>query len=147
VSKTKEQEGVGVGKSSLKFGHWRRKEQAKYKAFLRKYYFIMKDSMLRYHYRIFTKMAEEIGTRNAIQCKSHHQKMLTKANNSIESLIFTPDSIDHPVIVEGLPQANNHSAILEGVSKVETTSDIPWFMVETSGRIVVVIDDRFMNSF
>lgn len=43
----------------------------------------MRSSLLRYHYKIFTTMAEAIGTRDAVQCKSHHQKMLTKVNRCL----------------------------------------------------------------
>lgn len=63
----------------------------------------MRSSLLRYHYRIFTTMAEEIGSRNAVQCKSHHQKMLKKANYCIENLIFTESDLSSPIRVgEGL---------------------------------------------
>lgn len=48
-------------------------------------------------------MAEEIGSRNAVQCKSHHQKMLKKANYCIENLIFTESDLSSPIKVgEGL---------------------------------------------
>jgi hypothetical protein len=63
----------------------------------------MRSSLLRYHYRIFTTMAIEIGTRNAVQCKSHHQKMLKKANYIVENLIFPESDLSSPIKVgEGL---------------------------------------------
>lgn len=67
----------------IRYGHWKESENLKYKQFLRENYFIIKNGLLRYHYRIFFKMALRIGTRNAVQCKSHHQKMLNKYNNCI----------------------------------------------------------------
>jgi hypothetical protein len=48
----------------------------------------MRDTGLRYHYRIFNQMAEFLKTRNSMQCKSHHQKMLKKNDNCIENIIF-----------------------------------------------------------
>jgi hypothetical protein len=48
-------------------------------------------------------MAIEIGTRNAVQCKSHHQKMLKKANYIVENLIFPESDLSSPIKVgEGL---------------------------------------------
>jgi hypothetical protein len=48
-------------------------------------------------------MAQEIGTRSAVQCKSHHQKMLKKVNYCIENLIFTEADLSSPIKVgEGL---------------------------------------------
>lgn len=88
-------------------GHWRKHEQVKYVLFLRRYFYIMKSGLLRYHYRIFTKMAEDIGTRDAVQCKSHHQKILKKFNYRIEKLIFGQEIVPGPVII-GKGEDGNH---------------------------------------
>ena len=53
----KEQRKAKEGLRSRR-GHWRSHEQLKYIQFIRKYYYIMRSSLLRYHYRIFTTMAE-----------------------------------------------------------------------------------------
>lgn len=60
------------------FGRWTPEEQNKYIEFMRKHYYIMRSSQLRYHHRIFNDMADYIGTRTSNQCKSHHQKMMQK---------------------------------------------------------------------
>ena len=62
----------------LNKGHWRPEENKKYHWFLEMYskHFIMKQ--LRRMDKIFKTMAEFIGTREAEQCRSHHQKMEKK---------------------------------------------------------------------
>lgn len=67
----------------------------------------MKSELLRYHYKIFTKMSEEIGTRTAVQCKSHHQKVLKKVNLQLEKLIFSECDLNGPIIV-GQGEQGNH---------------------------------------
>ena len=62
----------------LNKGHWLQEENKKYHWFLEIYskHFIMKQ--LRRMDKIFKTMAEFIGTREAEQCRSHHQKMEKK---------------------------------------------------------------------
>jgi len=40
----------------------------------------MKNPELRIELQIFKRMSNYIGSRDAIQCKSHHQKMLMRNN-------------------------------------------------------------------
>jgi hypothetical protein len=47
----------------------------------------MKNAELRAEFQIFKKMASFIRSRDAIQCKSHHQKMLMKNGNSLERIL------------------------------------------------------------
>lgn len=47
----------------------------------------MKNAELRAEFQIFKKMANCIRSRDAIQCKSHHQKMLMKNENSLERIL------------------------------------------------------------
>jgi len=44
-------------KPIIRYGHWGRSENLKYKQFLRENYHIIKNLSLRYHCRIFIKMA------------------------------------------------------------------------------------------
>ena len=56
-------------------GHWSQEEKKRYHLFLERYskHFIMKQ--LRRMDKIFKVMADFIGSREAEQCRSHHQKM------------------------------------------------------------------------
>lgn len=128
-------------------GHWRRVEQAKYVQFIRKYYFIMRSSLLRYHYKIFNTMAEEIGSRNAVQCKSHHQKMLKKFNYSIEKLIFSEEDLRAPIRVGDGLEGNHMESVKKGIENVETNEKIPYFIIQAGQKTLIVLDDRFIANY
>ncbi len=130
-----------------KRGHWRRVEQAKYVQFIRKYYFIMRSSLLRYHYKIFNTMAEEIGSRNAVQCKSHHQKMLKKFNYSIQKLIFSEEDLKAPIRVGDGLEGNHMESVKKGIENVETNERIPYFIIQAGQKTLIVLDDRFIANY
>ena len=67
-------------------GHWSEDEQKKYYIFLERYHDKFSDKKCRRHDKIFRIMAEFIGTREADQCRSHHQK-IEKKYHSFEDII------------------------------------------------------------
>ena len=42
---------------------------------------LISNEKMRRRRKIFEKMSEEVKTRNAIQCRSHHQKVVAKYNS------------------------------------------------------------------
>lgn len=105
----------------------------------------MRSNLLRYHYRIFTTMAQEIGTRNAVQCKSHHQKMLKKVNYCIENLLFIDKNDSTPIkLGEGQDMGNHYESIKHGIKNVKTNEKMPFIVVQASQKVLIVLDDRFI---
>jgi hypothetical protein len=114
-------------------GHWKSSEQQCYTAFLRKNYHIMRSSRLRYHYKIFNAMAEEVGTRTSAQCKSHHQKMLKRADNRLENLLLADQG---PIPTPGLQQND----LRRMTDQITTNRTNPYFMVHFGNKLLIVVD-------
>ena len=128
------------GDKSFSRGHWKPCEQECYTAFLRKNYHIMRSSRLRYHYKIFNAMAEEVGTRTSAQCKSHHQKMLKRADNRLENLLISNEG--------PAPQPDIQQNDLRRMTdQITTNRTNPYFMLHFGNKLLIVIDDRFVGSY
>lgn len=56
-------------------GHWNEKERLKYTVFIGFFKTLLEDPELKKEARIYEMMSDMIITRNASQCRSHHQKM------------------------------------------------------------------------
>ena len=60
------------------FGHWNVEENKRYHWFLEVHFSHFMNRSMRRMDRIFTLMAKFVSTREAEQCRSHHQKMEKK---------------------------------------------------------------------
>ena len=95
-----------TGASTKKSGHWTNEENKRYHWFLELYnsYFVNKHR--RRTEKIFKTMETFIGTREAEQCRSHHQKMEKKYKNfkqillHLRNLHYATD--DHTSVAEDL---------------------------------------------
>ena len=82
VAKTEDQ--IGGGK---KTGHWSFEENKKYHWFLELYNHHFVNKQMRRADRIFKTMEKFVGTREAEQCRSHHQKMEKKYKSFKQILV------------------------------------------------------------
>lgn len=82
ISSTKKSK-FSVGKRN---GIWTLVESEKYKNFLKRYRTIFLEHRLRRCNQIFVKMSEKLKSREPLQCRSHHQKMLKK-HRTIDQII------------------------------------------------------------
>ena len=71
----------------MKFGHWGLEENKKYHWFLELYNSHFMNKHMRRMDKIFKTMANFIGSREAEQCRSHHQKMEKKYHSFSKILI------------------------------------------------------------
>ena len=78
----------GINSEDRKKGHWSNVENKRYHWFLEIYHnhFIVKEK--RRLDKIFKTMAIFIGTREAEQCRSHHQKMEKKYNTFANMILY-----------------------------------------------------------
>jgi Fe-S cluster biosynthesis and repair protein YggX len=68
----------------------------------------MKNALLRAEFQIFKKMSACVGSRDAIQCKSHHQKMLMRNDNKLERIIAQAGAEEKQTTPEYLFREQKH---------------------------------------
>lgn len=76
-----------------KIKRWSKEECQIYDDFIRKYDTIMADSTSKRMTKIFLYMAKFIETKNASQCRSHHQKFYPKVKEAMEKEGFIPSKL------------------------------------------------------
>ena len=74
----KKREGDRAGKEHLQRGHWKQEENKRYHWFLELHSSHFLNRHMRRMDKIFKTMEKFVGTREAEQCRSHHQKMEKK---------------------------------------------------------------------
>lgn len=85
-------------------------------------------------------MSSFIGSRNPIQCKSHHQKMLIRNRNKLESIIQLAGTNSESTAPEYLYREQKNGLMEEHLSKIETSEELPYFMIKLAQRLLIVID-------
>ena len=73
--KQRRNKGLEVSNPNQKFGHWAVEENKRYHWFLEVHNHHFLNKHMRRMDKIFKSMAVFVGTREAEQCRSHHQKM------------------------------------------------------------------------
>jgi hypothetical protein len=77
-SSTKERKSKGEKSENRHSGHWRLEENKRYHWFLEVHHLHFIQREMRRLDKIFKTMSKFISTREAEQCRSHHQKMEKK---------------------------------------------------------------------
>lgn len=73
--------------------------------------------------------------------------MLLRTNNRFETL-FNPQEIrTDPLIPEYFYRGQPSESTAEYINKIRTNEEMPYFMIKTPEKLIIVIDERFINSY
>lgn len=65
-------------------------------------------------------MASSVGSRDAIQCKSHHQKMLLKSGSSLERILSEEMGVSSRRLDFVYQEEGSEKLVCEHLNKIET---------------------------